>query len=88
MGLMLSGKTFISNLLVKHCSFTLTDLKVFEEKIKKSKGTEEEPFDGEVDSMELAMALKKAWEEDLKKGLNSRYIIDNINVLKNPNALF
>lgn len=44
----LSGKTFISNALVKHLGFKLVDMKAVEEVVKKSLGTEDEPFEGQV----------------------------------------
>lgn len=60
----MTGKTYVSNLLVKHCSFVLSDLSVLQEKIKKSKGTEEEPFEGEITTEELANSLYASWAED------------------------
>jgi hypothetical protein len=56
-GYLMTGKSYVSNLLVKHCYFVLCDLALLSEKIKKSKGTEEEPFEGEISSEELAKSL-------------------------------
>lgn len=48
-GKSLSGKTTISNLIAKHApGVKVWSLRAIEAEIKKSKGTEEEPYEGEV----------------------------------------
>jgi adenylate kinase family enzyme len=53
----MSGKTHICKLLEKHLGFKIIDMKVIEEQIKKSKGTEEEPFEGQISSTEIYAAI-------------------------------
>lgn len=50
----LSGKSHVANLITKNIAgIKHFDVKVLEENVKKSKGTEEEPFEGEVMVEEL-----------------------------------
>jgi cytidylate kinase len=44
----LSGKSTVCKLLASKLGFKIIDWQAFTEKVKKSKGTEEEPFEGEV----------------------------------------
>ena len=76
--------------MVKNCGFTLIDLKSIEEKIKKSKGTEEEPFEGEVRYEEMVDYVSKLMSDDRDRGNNYKYILDNVNAIKDPQnrALF
>lgn len=57
LGLPLQGKTTLATQLQKHLSYKLVDWKAFEEQVKKSLGTEEEPFEGKVplDKVEQAV---------------------------------
>jgi dephospho-CoA kinase len=48
MGRAHSGKTTLSKYMVESLDFTLVDMKAIREDVKKSLGTEEEPFEGDV----------------------------------------
>lgn len=53
----LSGQTTISNLLSTHLGYRVLSYKTFEERVKKSKGTDEEPFEGEVPVAEVYQVI-------------------------------
>ena len=44
----MSGKSSLAKLFSKHLDYKIVDWKAFEEQVRKSLGTEEEPFEGEV----------------------------------------
>ena len=44
----MSGKTTICKLMNKHLNYKIIDWNDIREKVKKTMGTEEEPYDGEV----------------------------------------
>ena len=44
----LSGKTTVANIMAKNLGFKLLDYKTFEDKVRKAKSTEEEPFEGDL----------------------------------------
>jgi predicted AAA+ superfamily ATPase len=54
----LSGKTTVCKLLANKLGYKIIDWKAFEDKVKKTKGTEEEPFEGEVNPNELVAAVQ------------------------------
>lgn len=82
LGNMLVGKTSVAKILVNHLGYKLLDLAIIEEKIKKSKGTEEEPFEGDITEKELADDILKLWEEEKKNEVNCKYVLDNYNIIK------
>ena len=58
MGAPLSGKTTLCKLIGgKHIGFKVVDWKALEEKVKKSMGSEEEPFEGKVPVDKLENAV-------------------------------
>ena len=61
----------------------MVDLVVLDEKLKKSKGTEEEPFEGEITVEEFAAAIKQQWEDEKKGGKIQKYVLDNLQLAKN-----
>lgn len=48
LGQSLSGKTELANFLAKSMGMNLIDLNAVNEKVKKTLGTEDEPFEGEL----------------------------------------
>lgn len=74
----LSGKTHIANLLTKNLAgFKHFDVKVLIENVKKSKGTEEEPFEGEIQVEEVYGELLKRIREDVMvNGSGMKYLIE------------
>ena len=48
MGRAHAGKTTLAKYMVESLDFTLVDMKAIREDVKKSLGTEEEPFEGDV----------------------------------------
>jgi adenylate kinase family enzyme len=48
MGRAHAGKTTLAKYMVQSLDFTLVDMKAIREEVKKSLGTEEEPFEGDV----------------------------------------
>ena len=73
----LSGKTTVANTITKNMTgFKHIDFKAIEEAVKKSKGTEEEPFEGEVLPEEVYAGVLKQIEADQKNGLQVKYLIE------------
>mmetsp|Transcript_3635 Transcript_3635/g.2692 ORF Transcript_3635/g.2692 Transcript_3635/m.2692 type:complete len:337 (+) Transcript_3635:903-1913(+) len=73
----LSGKTTLAQLVLKNVSgFKHFDLRVVEEAVKKSKGTEEEPFEGEVPAEELLADLEKQIKADKASGNQFKYLLE------------
>jgi hypothetical protein len=48
-----------------------------EEKVKKTLGTEEEPFDGPVPTEKVFDAFRASCNEDRQKGLRLKYVLDD-----------
>lgn len=48
MGRTLAGKSTLAKYMAEKLDYTLIDMKAIKEEVKKSMGTEEEPFEGEV----------------------------------------
>lgn len=53
LGLPLSGKTNLANIIAKNFGYKLIDWKAIEADVRKSKGTEEEPFEGKIEIEEV-----------------------------------
>jgi hypothetical protein len=81
-GPFLSGKTYLCNLMHKYLGFKVLDMKVLEEKIKKSRGTEEEPFEGTLGWRDFMDEVQSIWAEDNKSGSTYKYVLDNVNIMK------
>ena len=77
LGLPLQGKTTLLNIVAKHLSFKVIDWKQVEEAVKKSLGTEEEPFEGKVPLLKIEEAVLRIIEADKKSGTKVQYIFDS-----------
>lgn len=60
MGRAHAGKTTLAKYMVESLDFTLVDMKAIREEVKKSLGTEEEPFEGDVPLPKTEEAICKA----------------------------
>ena len=78
-----SGKTTISNSLSNLVSGKVINFETLTLQVKKSMGTEEEPFEGEVPKEKVYDAILKQIGNDRQKNLKYTYIFDGI-----PNATF
>jgi broad-specificity NMP kinase len=58
-GLPLNGKTTVCKLLEKHFGLKVIDLVALEAAIKKSKGTEEEPYEGTISEYDMIGEMVK-----------------------------
>ena len=56
-GASLSGKSTVCKILNQKLGYRVVDWKVIEDNLKKSMGTEAEPFEGEVDQSSLDWAF-------------------------------
>ena len=56
-GLPLQGKSTLAGVLGKHLGFKVIDWKQVEEAVKKTLGTEEEPFEGKVPLIKVEEAV-------------------------------
>jgi hypothetical protein len=61
----------------KHLGFKIVDWKAFEEQVKKSLGTEEEPFEGKVPLAKVEEAVVRQIEADRKSGVRAQYVFDS-----------
>jgi adenylate kinase family enzyme len=77
-GFSLSGKTFLSNILVKQFGYKLIDPKAVEEAVKKTLGTDEEPFEGKVPQDKIDAYVLKIFRDDQAKGQRYKYLFDSI----------
>mmetsp|Transcript_22762 Transcript_22762/g.21969 ORF Transcript_22762/g.21969 Transcript_22762/m.21969 type:complete len:93 (+) Transcript_22762:1534-1812(+) len=65
----LSGKTTVAQAIEKNIAgFKHMEHKALEDAVKKSKGTEEEPFEGEIQPHETYAELLKRIQEDKSQG--------------------
>ncbi len=53
----LTGKTTLCRILANKLGYKIIEWKTFEEKVKKSMGTDEEPYEGEVPAFKIQEAL-------------------------------
>jgi len=67
-GMPFQGRSTLANIISKHLGFKLIDWKVVEEQVKKSMGTEEEPYEGKVPLAKVEEAVAKMIENDKKSG--------------------
>jgi adenylate kinase family enzyme len=72
----LQGKTQLTNIIAKNFGFKLLDWKAFEDAVKKTMGTEEEPFEGKVPLDKVEDAIVKSIHNDRKAGVKAHYIFD------------
>lgn len=73
----LSGKTTVSKILASKLGYKHIDWLAFQDKVKKSKGTDEEPFEGEVNPDEVVAAVHKYFEGLKGDELNQTYVYDS-----------
>jgi shikimate kinase len=73
MGRQLAGKTTLAKYMAQTMDYTLIDMKSIRDDVKKSMGTEEEPFEGEV-------PIEKVEEATVKKvtQLKGKIIFDGL----------
>jgi hypothetical protein len=76
LGLALSGKTLLCNLLKKLYGFKVIDWKVIEEMVKKSLGTEEEPFEGTVTTPQLEAKVMEIIKKEKSSGAAVKFVFD------------
>ena len=74
----LSGKTTVASIMAKSLGFKLIDYKVFEEKVRKAKSTEEEPFEGDLTVEDVATSIENFINEEMNAGKKHVYIIDGL----------
>lgn len=72
----LSGQSTISNLMATHLGYKVLNYKNYEEKVKKSKGTDEEPFEGEVPVDEVYEVMKNLMLSMHQTGTKDVFVID------------
>ena len=73
----LSGKTTVSKILANKLGYKHIDWIAFQDKVKKSKGTDEEPFEGEVNPQEVVAAVHKYFDSLQGDELNHTYVLDS-----------
>lgn len=64
------------NIISKHLGFKIVDWKLIEESVKKTLGTEEEPFEGKVPLAKVEEAVVRMIEAD-RKHSKQHYIFDS-----------
>jgi adenylate kinase family enzyme len=74
----LSGKTTVSNILAKQLGFKVFDYKAIEEKVRKTMGTDEEPFEGDVPTDKVNQDIANTIHADAKAGRKMAYVFDGI----------
>jgi len=67
----------LANIISKHLGFKLIDWKIVEEQVKKSMGTEEEPYEGKVPLAKVEEAVLRLIEKDKRSGNKVQYIFDS-----------
>jgi adenylate kinase family enzyme len=77
LGLPLQGKTTLLNVISKHLGFKVVDWKQVEDAVKKTLGTDEEPFEGKVPLAKTEDAVIKMIEADRKAGQKQQYLFDS-----------
>jgi adenylate kinase family enzyme len=75
-GMPFQGRSTLAGIVSKHLGFKLIDWKAVEDQVKKSLGTEEEPFEGKVPLAKVEDAIVKMIETDKKSGNKVQYIFD------------
>lgn len=60
----------------KHLGYRVINYKNFEEKVRKSRGTEEEPFEGEIPFFDVFNSISDYLVDEHKKGNRSVWLID------------
>ena len=76
MGPPLSGKSMLTKLINKHLRYKIIDWGVVREQLKKTLGTEEEPFEGEIAVDKLEQAVFQQMQSDRAKGQKYKYVFD------------
>jgi len=71
-----SGKTTLANLLASNQGYTVLDMKATTEKVKASKGTEEEPFDGPVPIAEVEAAIIEKIKQTQDTAAKAKFVFD------------
>lgn len=77
LGLPLQGKSTLASQIAKIQGSQLIDWKVIEEQVKKSLGTEEEPFEGKVPLDKVEDAVIKIIQANRSAGKRTPYIFDS-----------
>jgi len=75
-GMPFQGRSTLANIIAKNLGFKLIDWKAVEEQVKKSLGTEEEPFEGKIPLAKVEDAVVQIIERDRKSGNKAQYIFD------------
>lgn len=70
-GMPFQGRSTLANIISKHLGFKMIDWKVVEEQVKKSMGTEEEPYEGKVPLGKVEDAVVKMVDNDRKSGVKA-----------------
>jgi hypothetical protein len=76
-GMPFQGRSTLAGIISKHLGYKLIDWKVVEEQVKKSLGTEEEPFEGKVPLGKVEEAVLRMIEKDKRSGNKGQYIFDS-----------
>jgi adenylate kinase family enzyme len=76
LGMPFQGRSTLAGIISKSLGFKLVDWKAVELDVKKSLGTEEEPFEGKVPLAKVEDAVVKLIENDRKSGVKAQYIFD------------
>ena len=76
-GMPYQGRSTLANIISKNLGYKLIDWKAVEAQVKKSLGTEEEPFEGKVPLAKVEEAVIRLIEKDKRSGQKSQYIFDS-----------
>jgi len=76
-GMPFQGRSTLASIISKHLGYKLIDWKAVEEQVKKSLGTEEEPFEGKVPLAKVEEAVLRLIEKDKRSGAKAQYIFDS-----------
>jgi ABC-type phosphate/phosphonate transport system ATPase subunit len=89
-GKSLSGKSTICNLISKNIpGMKYLDMNQVEAEMKKSKSTEEEPFEGEISRYDLYDNLIYRLTANAASGFSGRYVIEaDVSMIGKMNDLF
>ena len=71
LGMPFQGRSTLAGIISKNLGFKLIDWKAVELDVKKSLGTEEEPYEGKIPLAKVENAVVKLIENDRKSGLKA-----------------
>lgn len=85
-GANLQGKSTLCGVLGKHLGFKVIDWKAVEEQVKKTLGTEEEPFEGKVPIDKVEAAVVALVQGDRRAGRRCQYVFDGFPLHATPDG--